>query len=465
MVTFGPLDLFVLAVVIGMTVALGVSTRMRHNTAVQLLVAGRKLSLPLFVATLVTTWYGGILGVGEMFDGFGWSTWLAIGVPYYLFGLLYARFFAKRVRDEEQISLPERMERCYGKLAGLLSATLVLIIAIPAAHVFMLATLAQSIFPALSLPVAATIGAALGTIALYRGGLLADARANVVAFVMMYLSFAAILVFSLTRPLPAAIDHLPATHTAWHGGQGALFLIGWFMLGAWTLIDPGFHQRVAAARDSATSRAGVYLCVALWALFDALTIATAHFAYKAIGAGTGAMLFPLYGNAVLPEGIKGLFFTGMLGLILSAMVGYTLVSGGTIGRDIFSKVYPRLNEAGAAWATRAGMVLATIAAIVIAVNMSSVVYIWYDLGGIAIPGLLFPTLFAYGTDRKLEPAVAGCCLAAGSGSAAGWLLLQKSDLLAGFGEYGKLHHIYAGLVGAGLALAIGTTVTAARRKR
>ena len=30
------------------------------------LLAGRRLTLPAFVATLVTTWYGGILGVGEV---------------------------------------------------------------------------------------------------------------------------------------------------------------------------------------------------------------------------------------------------------------------------------------------------------------------------------------------------------------------------------------------------------------
>ena len=32
---------------------------------VDYLLAGRRVTLPAFVATLVTTWYGGILGIGE----------------------------------------------------------------------------------------------------------------------------------------------------------------------------------------------------------------------------------------------------------------------------------------------------------------------------------------------------------------------------------------------------------------
>ena len=37
----------------------------RGSSAVDYLVAGRRVTLPAFVATLVATWYGGILGVGE----------------------------------------------------------------------------------------------------------------------------------------------------------------------------------------------------------------------------------------------------------------------------------------------------------------------------------------------------------------------------------------------------------------
>ena len=46
--------------------------------------AGRKLTLPAFVATLVSTWYGGILEVGRFSYENGIVTWLIFGVFYYL---------------------------------------------------------------------------------------------------------------------------------------------------------------------------------------------------------------------------------------------------------------------------------------------------------------------------------------------------------------------------------------------
>ena len=45
------------------------------------LVAGRRVTLPAFVATLVATWYGGILGVGEYSWRYGLANWLVFGAP------------------------------------------------------------------------------------------------------------------------------------------------------------------------------------------------------------------------------------------------------------------------------------------------------------------------------------------------------------------------------------------------
>ena len=51
---------------------------------------GRKLSLPGFVATLVSTWYGAILGIGENTYLYGIQTWFIFAFPYYIFAAIYA---------------------------------------------------------------------------------------------------------------------------------------------------------------------------------------------------------------------------------------------------------------------------------------------------------------------------------------------------------------------------------------
>ena len=57
------------------------------------LFAGRRLTVPALVATLVSTWYGGILEIGRFSYEYGVVTWLIFGVFYYLSAILYSIFF------------------------------------------------------------------------------------------------------------------------------------------------------------------------------------------------------------------------------------------------------------------------------------------------------------------------------------------------------------------------------------
>ena len=61
---FAPADIALLAAYFGITLVVGFWNRRRSTE--DYLIASRSLSLPVFVATLVATWYGGILAVGEL---------------------------------------------------------------------------------------------------------------------------------------------------------------------------------------------------------------------------------------------------------------------------------------------------------------------------------------------------------------------------------------------------------------
>src|SRR5262247_863381 len=78
-------------------------------------VAGRRVTLPAFVATLVASWYGGILGVGEYTWRYGVANWLVFGVPYYVGALLFAWVFARRAREAALYTIPDLLERHYGR--------------------------------------------------------------------------------------------------------------------------------------------------------------------------------------------------------------------------------------------------------------------------------------------------------------------------------------------------------------
>ncbi len=128
------------------------------------LLAGRKLTLPAFVATLVTTWYGGILGVGEYAWRFGISTWVVFGLPYYAAALLFAFWLAPRLRRSGAASIPDLLLGAYGRGARLTGAAAIFGLTLPVAYLLMLATLLTQLTgwpPLVAVAVGAAFSAAL----------------------------------------------------------------------------------------------------------------------------------------------------------------------------------------------------------------------------------------------------------------------------------------------------------------
>ncbi|HVL38637.1 MAG TPA: hypothetical protein VM328_04515 [Fimbriimonadaceae bacterium] len=399
MIRLAPLDLAILAIFGLCILALGFSARLQDRSFLQFFTSGRTLSLPAFVAVLVSTWYGGILGIGESVSYFGLGTWLLLGVPYYVFAFVYALSLAPKVRGAAQLTIPERFELRYGGRSALVAAMLVFLLAVPAAHVLMLGVLLQTTAGTAFLP-SMLVAALLGALFLYRGGLLADVRVALLSFVMMYVGFLVIALYCFARfPLTetwAAIE--PATHRTFTGGASLLTILSFFILGAWTIADPGFHQRVASSASPSIGRRGVLVSIGFWFLFDALTVTTGMYALALMREMPEQTLeiFPRFGAQVLPPGLLALFLCGMAGTILTAMVGYTLVAGATFGREIVGRIR-RSKEEQDTNLSRLGLFVAILVAVALASQIPSVVQLWYSWAGLVVGALLLPLLLSYRT--------------------------------------------------------------------
>jgi SSS family solute:Na+ symporter len=431
LVDFSFLDWAVVGAFFIAVLALGFSAKLKENTSLQMVAAGRALTMPLFVATLITTWYGGVLATPEFYESYGvFATLTFNGLPYWVAGILFAFFLAKRIRQEEQISIPERIERCYGRAAGLIAALLVMLLASPASYMLMLGTLLSTIFLKLPIEAAIIIGGIASTAFLYKGGLMADARSNTVAFLMMYVAFIMILAISMNKfgaPWDV-IPKLPTAERTWDAGMGIFYVISWMLIGTWTFVDPGFHQRVAAISTADGAKRGVLVAVVFWIVFDTLTTFTAMYGTLAMQqAGldyAGQELFPAFGNLVLPDGMKGVFFAGMFGALISATVGYTFVGGTTLSRDFFARLINEPSEAMVTLFTRIGIAISSIAGIVLAAFSDSAIALWYNLPSIAIPALIVPVLGAYAQKKPPHPIVSLLALTIPPLVALGWLVFS-----------------------------------------
>jgi len=84
----------------------------------------------------VSTWYGGILGVGEYSYRFGLSNWLVFGLPYYLAAALFAVFLAKKARAAQVLTIPERLAQVYDNKTALAGAVIIYLLTVPGAMYF-----------------------------------------------------------------------------------------------------------------------------------------------------------------------------------------------------------------------------------------------------------------------------------------------------------------------------------------
>ena len=69
--------------------------------------ASRKLTIPAFVATFVTTWYGGILEVGRFTFENGIITWIIFGLFYYISAFILLKYIAPKIHFNNIGTIPE----------------------------------------------------------------------------------------------------------------------------------------------------------------------------------------------------------------------------------------------------------------------------------------------------------------------------------------------------------------------
>jgi solute:Na+ symporter, SSS family len=417
-----PVVVVALGIYAGSLVA--VARRSRGDSALDYLLDGRRLTTPAFVATLVSTWYGGVLGVGEYSFRYGISNWLAMGVPYYLAALVFAYVLAERARRTEVLSIPDQLRAAYGPQAARLGAALVLLLAIPAAYVLMLGDL-LNIYLGAALPVAVVLGTGFTIAYVVMGGFRSVVRTNVLQFCLMYGGFLVILPVAIHRVggFSALWAALPATHRSWDGGMGAQFVLVWYFIAMQTLVEPTFYQRCYAADSPRTAKRAVLISIGFWVLFDFLTTFTGMAARVLIpDLADPVMAYPELGRALLPSAFNALFAVGLFATVMSTAHSYLFLGAATLGHDVVPELKQKVDER--LW-TMIGLGVVGAAAVALALALRSVIGIWHDVGSVVTAALLLPTVLAHFPARwRYSPAAAVAAMSSASAVCLLWLAVD-----------------------------------------
>jgi len=379
-------------------------------------------------------------------------------VPYYLGALLFALFFARRARTAELFTIPDLLDRTYGRRPAMLGALSVFAFAAPSAYVLMLGTLFAAMFhlPLVPCVIAAAV---FSVFYIQNGGLKSVVFTDQIQFVLMYAGFLVMVGFLVAQHggLGFLKANLPAKHFTWHGGNPPPTIFVWYFIALSTLIDPGFWQRAYAARDPETARRGVLISIGFWIVFDFLTTATGLYARAVLPhLAQPVFAFPELARVTLPAGALGLFYLAMIATVMSTIDAYGFIAATTLGRDVLWRLSRAPREDQIARYSKIGLWVSAAFACALALAEPSVVEIWKLMGSIVTPALLLPVATALSGRGRLAPSWTLAAMAVPLAVTLFWVACGILPLLGGRRGYpGSMEPIYAGLAASLLIYAVG----------
>ncbi|MEJ2633944.1 MAG: sodium:solute symporter family protein [Calditrichia bacterium] len=453
MIKLHPLEILPIVIYLIFLLYIGFRHKTQTGSEDDFILGGRQLTLPAFIATLVTTWYGGILGVGEFTYRYGLSNWFVFGFPYYIFAILFAIFLASKVRKAQLLSIPDQLFKHYGKRSGFIGTVFTFFMTLPAAYVLMVGLMMQLI-TGWSLWICIIIGTLFSMIYVLSGGFHSVVRTDKLQFALMFGGFILLFIELVEKygGLPFLRAHLPPLHLTLSGGNSAQYIIVWFFIAIWTLVDPGFHQRCYAARTPNTARRGILISVFFWMLFDFLTTSTGLYARALLSNIDAPLSYPLLSNRILPPVLSGLFLTGLLATIMSTLDSMFLLSAITIGHDFFARL--RKEAKFKVRFTQAGLLVSAFVSIIMALLFPSVIQLWYIIGTLFIPPMLVPVLGSYYSIFRLPKKLALLNLILPFGISLFFLLesLSISPSISNLNYWLGVQPMYPGLTVSGIIL-------------
>lgn len=355
----------------------------------ELLLMGRRLTLPVFVATLVATWYGGIFGVTALTFEKGIYNLLTQGIFWYGSYLIFAFFLVKKIRDYNVMTLPEMAGKIFGPNAERLTAGLNFLNLLPLAYTISIGLFLKSMFGG-SLFLNTAAGVALVTLWSLWGGFRAVVFSDIVQFFFMLLSVFLVVLFAWERfgsPVHL-MTVLPESHLDWTGGEKITSLLVWGFIALSTLVDPNFYQRVLAANSEQTAKRGIIISTVVWFFFDCCTTLGALYARVALPDANPQDAYLQFAIQLVPNGVRGMILAGVLAVILSTLDSYMFNAATCVSYDLF-----KLKKKFQVWHHHLALVFVSLISLFLGLQFEGdVVEVWKTLGSFSAACLLFPLL-------------------------------------------------------------------------
>ena len=388
--------------------------------------AGRSLTAPLLVGTLVSTFYGldTLFGTSEVGFYEGVSAFFAYSLPYTALYVVMA-FLAPKFKELFPVgtTMQDIAFTKYGKPAGIFTSIATFFYSTNTMEMmgigFML-----NLITGMPIWAGTIIGAIVVLIYTWTGGLWAVTMTDFIQFISMMVTVGIALIIGWNAI--GGYEGVFAGLVEWTGSAedaGYFFSAGAGYLSPWTLVsysvtalavlaEPAFFQRVFASAGPKEIKKAFTAGIPMWLSFDWCVTFLGILGAAAIGLGiipeveANQALFAIVGQ-YLPIGLLGVFLAGVLACAMSTADSYFLVGGGVIGYDLYKGVFkPDATSEQVERMTKIGMLISAVLSIALTFTFDAIMEVWVFQATIIVAVAVVPVYFG-AFSKKPQKKIAG----------------------------------------------------------
>ncbi|OUO88341.1 sodium:solute symporter [Gordonibacter sp. An230] len=338
-----PIDYVIIALYFIVIVAIGFTAARLSKTQEDYLVAGRRLSFPLFFGCMAALTLGGGSTIGSTELGYEYGfggIWLNLSIGL---GLVLAGFLVtSKLSRLRALSVNEVVEKSYGPTARVFSSTLTLIytLTLSVVQVISIGTIINGVVgldPTLSM----VAGGGIVILYTFVGGMWSVTMTDIVQFVVKtvgILILAPIFCISAAGGWDALVSKVPETYLS-VGSMGFDKSFSYLVLYVpGLIIGQDIWQRIFTAKNERVSKRGT-IGAGIYSILYAL-------ATVIIGMSVAVLLphlddpqnaFVVGVSTFLPMGVRGLVLAAAMAATMSVSSGTILASSTILYNDLYAR--------------------------------------------------------------------------------------------------------------------------------
>jgi SSS family transporter len=364
--------------------AIGFIVSKKNVTAEDYLVAGRSFNVWFNTATILITFVGAVLFIGDSGLAFSTGIWnteynwgmIATAGGGSLCLLLLGVFFVPVLWKLKYVSVGDFYMNRYGKICGV-SAALLIALTSSTWIATNVTIFGKIVAPLIGWDISTVIWIGIIVLAIYTytGGMYAVCYTDVVQVIIMLIGFAILLplTVNLAGGLTEVLQGTPEAMKSvlpQQGGSWTPWLAAWLIIGLGSTVSPDLAQRSFTAKSASVARKSFLIAMGIFFILELGVLLIGYsghiLAEKGLIDGTlifddPELLMPILIKTLMPTGVAIMFFGAVIAGVMGASDSALIAVSAIISKNIYEDILrPDATDAQVIKVTRTAVVFVAI---------------------------------------------------------------------------------------------------------